>query len=80
MLELCENFASRFIVHDLDVNRVGFDKRFNLKYFLGVDFKIDKNIDKDKKIESYISQVNGFFLKVCAKSVKIPNKIESSTH
>jgi hypothetical protein len=40
--------ASRCIVHDLDVNRVGLDKKFNVKYFLGVDFKIDKGIDKNK--------------------------------
>jgi hypothetical protein len=48
MLELCDCLASRSIVHELDVKRVGLDKRFNVKYFLGVDFKVDKVVDKQK--------------------------------
>lgn len=66
-------------MHDLDVSRVGLDKRFNLKYFLGVDFRIDKNIDKEMKNERYVSQVNDFFLNVCAKSMKIQNILQTST-
>ena len=59
---------------------MGFDKRFNLKYFLGVDFKIDKNIDKNKKNESYVNQVNDFFLKVCSKTIKFKNRVENGNH
>lgn len=50
MLELCECLASRCIVHDLNVNRVGLDKKFNLRYYLGVDFKIDKGMDKNQRL------------------------------
>jgi hypothetical protein len=48
MLELCDGLASRSIIHELDVQRVGLDRRYNIKYFLGVDFKLDKTADKLK--------------------------------
>jgi hypothetical protein len=79
MFKLCECLASKFIIHDFDLNRVGLDNRFNLKYFLGVDFKIDKNIDREKKNESYVNQLNDFFLKVCGKSINIQDRIQGGT-
>ena len=71
MLELCECLASKSIVHDLDVNRVGMDKKFNLKYFLGVDFKIDKSLDKQKANESYKSKIEPFFIKYAHNQANI---------
>lgn len=46
MLELCKELSTKGIVHDLDIKRVGLDKWHNLKYYLGVDFKIDRKADK----------------------------------
>ena len=60
MLELCEELSKKGIVHELDVNRVGLDKRYNLKYYLGVDFKIDRIADKDKLMEKYRMSAAGF--------------------
>ena len=48
-------------MHELDVKRVGLDKRFNLKYYLGVDFKIDRMADKEILMEEYKSKVMGLF-------------------
>lgn len=60
MLELSEELSKKGIVHELDVNRVGLDKRYNLKYYLGVDFKIDRIADKDKLMEKYRMSAAGF--------------------
>jgi len=48
MVLLCNTLASRFIVHELDVKRVGLDRSYNLKYYLGIDFVIDRTISKNK--------------------------------
>jgi hypothetical protein len=61
MLELCGSLSAKGIVHDLDVKRVGLDKRYNLKYYLGIDFKIDKTVDRQKILEDYKNQVTLFF-------------------
>lgn len=57
MYELSESLASKGIVHMLDTKRIGLDKRFNVKYFLGVDFKIDKTANKQEMIEEYKNAV-----------------------
>lgn len=61
MLELCKELSTKGIVHELDIKRVGLDKRFNLKYYLGVDFKIDRMVDKGILMEEYRQKVMGFF-------------------
>ena len=61
MLELCKELSTKGILHQFDIKRVGLDKRFNLKYYLGVDFKIDRMVDKEKQMEGYRQKVMGFF-------------------
>lgn len=61
MLELCKELSTKGILHQFDIKRVGLDKRFNLKYYLGVDFKIDRMVDKQKLMEGYRLKVMGFF-------------------
>ena len=61
MLELCQELSTKGIVHELDVKRAGLDKRFNLKYYLGVDFKIDRMADKEILMEEYRKKVMGIF-------------------
>ena len=61
MLELCRELSTKGILHELDIKRVGLDKRFNLKYYLGVDFKIDRMADKEILMEEYRRKVMGFF-------------------
>ncbi len=57
--------ASRFIIHELDVKRVGLDKKYNLKYYLGIDFVIDRSISQNKIKEAYMAQVKAFFTHTC---------------
>lgn len=61
MLELCKELSTKGIQHELDIKRVGLDKRFNLKYYLGVDFKIDRMADKEILMEGYRQKVMEFF-------------------
>lgn len=61
MLELCKELSTKGIVHEVDIKRVGLDKRFNLKYYLGVDIKIDRMADKGILMEGYMQKVMGFF-------------------
>lgn len=57
--------ASRFIIHELDVKRVGLDKKYHLKYYLGIDFVIDRTISQNKIREAYMTQVKAFFAHTC---------------
>lgn len=61
MLELCRELSTKGILHELDIKRVGLDKRFNLKYYLGVDFRIDRMADKEILMEEYRRKVMRFF-------------------
>lgn len=53
MISLAENLANHCIDHEFKMNNIGLDKRNNLKYYLGLNFKIDRTMQKQKLIQKY---------------------------
>jgi hypothetical protein len=45
------------IDHTLRLPNVGLDAQGNLKYYLGVDFKIDRNANKQDMLRRYRGQI-----------------------
>lgn len=42
---------------------MGLDKKNNLKYYLGFNFKIDRSLKKEETVEKYKAKVLNFFSK-----------------
>jgi len=55
--ELAENVAAHFIDHQFKLSNIGVDRRNNLKYFLGMNFRIDKTLPKIETALKYKQQV-----------------------
>jgi hypothetical protein len=58
---LASSLACHGVDHTLQLSRVGIDSRQHLKYFLGVDFRIDRSLNRPEILQKYVEQAHSFF-------------------
>lgn len=61
LAELVENIAAHSIEHQFKLSNIGLDKRNNLKYYIGFDFKIDRALVKNEATLKYKRQIEKLF-------------------
>ena len=61
MISLTDKFVSNCIVHDVRFDNVGIGRNGELKYFLGMQFSIDKSVDLGELGVRYRNCVEGMF-------------------
>ena len=61
MYDLADNLVNHCVQHEFKVSNIGLDRRNGLKYFLGLNFNIDKAMRKQDTLQRYRRIIDYFF-------------------